>query len=192
MRRASSHGDPPPLAEKRRRSPRERKDLDYERQRRGFSEAQHSFRHGKWRKKRRAAHKPERQGAAQRLRALIGATAGGEDALADVTLPVRNRLAKWGATKLRDWVRGRLEGRADRFAWRLLKADYDTAAHREPFAAALRALTAGRRTAIAERIEVLLRIMDEGSMPKEPLRIWGARGAREARWLRSFFADEPA
>jgi hypothetical protein len=42
------------------RSPREKKQLDYDHQRRGFSEYAHAMRHGKWRKKRRSVQRAER------------------------------------------------------------------------------------------------------------------------------------
>jgi hypothetical protein len=126
-----------PLAEERRQSPPERKQLDYIRHRRGFSEHHHSLRHGKWRNKRRAAQKPERQGAAQILRGLVGIAGGVGSDDAGVTLPVRRRISKWGAARLRQWVHGQIKRRADSFAWNMLKNPYSAPVHRLAFAAAL-------------------------------------------------------
>lgn len=173
----------------RRDSPRERKELDYARHRRGFSEHHHSLRHGKWRKKRRAALKPERQGAAQLLRSVVGIARCLDDT--DLVLPVRRRLSKWGAARLGDWVRRQHERRAEGFGWNMLKVPYDAAIHRVPFAAALRSVTESSSSAIpvAERFELLLRMVDAAEPLHDPR--W-YRNRRQVEWLRAFFRDEPA
>jgi hypothetical protein len=92
-------------------NPAERKRKDRERHCRGFSEYRHALRHGKWRRKTRAAQKVERQGVAQRLLAFVGAY-DAELVEVDLVLPARRRVRKWGPCKLGDWIDGRLARRA--------------------------------------------------------------------------------
>ncbi|NOU32802.1 MAG: hypothetical protein HOO96_33265 [Polyangiaceae bacterium] len=96
-----------------RRCPALEKARDRARQRRGFGEYHHAMRHGKWRKKRRAAHKPERQGAAQKLLALYGARAPASPD-EDLCLPRRRRICRWGNASLGDWIECQLAQRAAR------------------------------------------------------------------------------
>jgi len=85
------------------KSPREKKKLDGQKQRRGFSEYAHSLRQGKWRKtKRRPAQKSERQ--AERL----AVSTPGKAALADpgfdpgdIQRPI---IAKWSPAPLAEWI----------------------------------------------------------------------------------------
>jgi hypothetical protein len=121
------------------KSPQEKKRLDYENQRRGFSESAHALRHGKWRKKRRSAQRPERQGVAAVLAAARGTHSDSIDVRrtqSRTALPIARRL---------DLLLDALESR---------KAIYD------------RGLDPHHRS--WQRLEA------------------------EVKWLRRFFADEPA
>lgn len=88
---------------KRRRSPKEKKQLDKRKQRRGFSEYAHAMRHGKWRRnKRRPAQQRERQ--AERL-ALSGL---GKDTVSDPGFDPgvirRPEIGRWVGPPLGEWI----------------------------------------------------------------------------------------
>lgn len=85
------------------RSPAAKKALDYQKQRRGFSEYSKALRGGKWRRnKRRPAQQAQRQ--AER-HAVAGHSI---DALADPGFDpgviARLQIRTWGATSLGEWV----------------------------------------------------------------------------------------
>lgn len=83
--------------------PPRRKQLDYQKQRRGFSEYHHSLRHGKWRRnKRRPAQQSERQ--AERIALATRASFELRDPGFDAGVIVRPRIGKWGAATLGEWV----------------------------------------------------------------------------------------
>jgi hypothetical protein len=91
-------------------SPWREKQLDRARQRRGFSEYRHALRHGKWARKRRAEQKAERGAVGRRLAAYRGRVEE-ERVHADLVLPTRRAVRKWGPSTLGDWIDSRLERR---------------------------------------------------------------------------------
>jgi hypothetical protein len=174
--------------DRRRRAPFEDKRLDFERQSRGFSEYHHAMRHGKWRRKRRAAQKAYRHEVLVRL-ALAARGAGAEPAgggraavrdRADAGAVARKVRRKWRPSKLGAWVDGQRQGRVDFVAHNYFKSPYRADVHRVAFAAFLESVVAGRgpgSRALACRFGPLL----------EP-----DVGGREGAWLRAFLRDEPA
>lgn len=98
---------------KRKRSPAARKQLDYKKQRRGFSEYKHALRRGKWRRnKRRPAQQSERQ--AGRAAVATPAVAELRDPGFDPGAITRPKITKWGAAQLGQWVRNQKRSRAER------------------------------------------------------------------------------
>jgi hypothetical protein len=96
----------------RKKSPQEKKNLDSEKQRRGFSEYAHSLRHGKWRKnKRRPAQQHERQ--AERL-AVMRPSEELADPGFDPGPIVRPQIVKFGATRLGVWIEKKKADRISR------------------------------------------------------------------------------
>jgi hypothetical protein len=93
--------------------PREKKLLDFARQRRGFSEYAHALRHGKWRKNtRRPAQKVVRQ--AERVALSAPAYEALKDIGFDLGSIARPRIAKWTASSLGDWITKQKAGREAR------------------------------------------------------------------------------
>jgi hypothetical protein len=98
---------------KRRKSPQEKKKLDAQKQRRGFSEYAHALRHGKWRKKkRRPAQKSERQ--AERVAVSSPSGDACTDPDFDPGLLRRPSIDKWGATPLAEWIQRKKAARLAR------------------------------------------------------------------------------
>jgi hypothetical protein len=98
---------------KRKRSPAAKKQLDYKKQRRGFSEYAHALRHGKWRRnKRRPAQQVERQTG--RIAIATRASAELRDPGFDPGAIARPTVRKWGAAALGDWVPRQQRVRAER------------------------------------------------------------------------------
>lgn len=98
---------------RRKRSPAADKRLDYQKQRRGFTEYAHALRHGKWRRtKRRPAQKTARQ--AERRAVANPAAAELRDPAFDPGSIARPKIRKWGAASLGDWVPRQRRARAER------------------------------------------------------------------------------
>ena len=98
---------------KRKRSPAAEKQLDYKKQRRGFSEYAHALRHGKWRRtKRRPAQRVERQ--AERIAVATRTSAELRDPGFDAGTVRRPRISKWIGPALGEWVTRQKLARAGR------------------------------------------------------------------------------
>ncbi len=91
-------------------SPWHDKQRDRARQRRGFSEYHHALRHGKWAKKRRAEQKSVRCAVGCALAAYRGPL-DEERVHADLVLPTRREVRKWGPCTLGEWIDARLARR---------------------------------------------------------------------------------
>jgi hypothetical protein len=168
-----------------RRSPEDKKRLDYEKQARGFSEYAHALRHGKWRRKRRAVQKMERQAVAAIL-ARGRSSRGGPEGDVDPGGVFRKIKRKWGTATLRSWVKGRLECRGYRVAHNLLKEPYDGARHRARFVAVLTETTRSQPASLIPFARWLRSTLDA------PVAQFGAPASRDADWLGRFLADEPS
>jgi len=180
--------------DRRRRTPHEEKKLDLEHQRRGFSEYAHALRHGKWRRKRRSTHSSYRSRVAALLdQALRDLGRGTDPDEIDVGGVIRERIEKWGATPLGEWVRDRLDRRVARYVRSFFTKPYDHGRHGEPFARVLAALVVerdGRTGRLGHRLERLLAVVDAlETGEREP---GDAALVHDAEWLRAFFQDEPA
>jgi predicted NBD/HSP70 family sugar kinase len=178
--------------DRRRRTPHEEKKLDLEHQRRGFSEYAHALRHGKWRRKRRSTHSSYRSRVAALLdQALAGVGRGTDPDEVDVGGVIRERIEKWGATPLSEWVRERLDRRVARYVRSFFTKHYEHGKHGEPFARVLAALVVerdGRTSRLGHRLERLLEVID--APDTDPVEHVDPKLVRDARWLRAFFDDE--
>jgi hypothetical protein len=180
--------------DRKRKSPREEKRLDLERQRRGFSEYAHALRHGKWKRKRRRTHSSYRSRVAALLdRAFAGLGHDVDPEDVDVDHVMRERIEKWSATPLGEWVRERLDRRVERVARSFFKQPYDREQHREPFGQVLTALVEehdGRESRLGRRLERLLVAVD--TLGAADRQTEDAALVRDAEWFRAFLQDEPA
>jgi hypothetical protein len=92
---------------KRRRTPKEKKQLDARKQRRGYAEYHHALRHGKWRKnKRRPAQQSERQAERAAVSDLTGDPA---DPGFDPGVIRRPTIGRWPNKSLGEWIEQRKE-----------------------------------------------------------------------------------
>ena len=105
---------------------------------------------------------------------------------------IRSGFEKLGATPLGRWAADRLDRRIERYARSFFDEPYRSDRHREPFCRVLEALVRerdGGASRLGQRLQLLLDAIDA------PMAAALERGdhhvARDVRWLRAFFEDEP-
>jgi len=177
----------------RRRDPREAKELDYARHRRGAAEYPHAWRRQLPRKK-AGAQRAFRRSTAEALRAARGRVQTGRAERAAENLDdVRRRAVEsWPSPTLAEHVARVLDNRVERVAWNYFKSPYDSERHRQPFARFLATVTSGRPghpRALAQRFARILATPPAAT--SGPLHSWPPDPAHNHRWLLAFFADEP-
>jgi hypothetical protein len=178
----------------RRRTPQEKKRLEYDRDRFVEAENPHLFRKG-WPKKKARTSRRDRRRAERLLEGIRNRPA---DAVVehadDVALTAEHvgsvrpgrSLWKAGILTVRERVAHRKLQRVNRTGFHFFSRDYESAEHRKPFAAFLASLVAGAgpgSDAMAEHLADLL----DGRVHNPYTDHWRLR--RRA-WLRAFFRDE--
>ncbi len=105
------------------------------------------------------------------------------DPLEDTTVDAirREQIQKLPATPLGKWLEDRRSRRVERTASNYFKRPYETAKHRDKFAAFLDAVVRGHSDNSRKLAEYFARVLDPTSRDT----------ARMREWLRAFFRDEP-
>ena len=106
---------------------------------------------------------------------------------------IRAGVEKLGATPLGQWVAERLDRQIERYARSFFEEHYRSERHRAAFCKVLEALVKERDGAVSrlgQRLRLLLVALD--APMAAALEHGDHQVARDVRWLRAFFEDEPA
>lgn len=178
---------------KERKTPQEKKALDYKKTHLNMAEYPHAFRRHWPRTEARTNRKYRRQ-IAQLLDQIEYTTLNDEsEELNAQALPIRRDEVrkKSGVISLHDRVSGTLEYRVSRTGWNYFKKPYDSSLHHEPFIGLLTALTSGKNDHARELALLFNEFLDPPEITDYPKpEAWKAESSIRS-WLKAFFVDEP-
>jgi hypothetical protein len=170
----------------RRRTPAEKKQLEYTKDHVNSAEYPHAFRKS-WPRKKAKASRAYRHKIVQLSSKLV--TRQEEDFLDEESPEIvrRREVKKWSVAPMGMIVQGRLEDRIRRTAWNFFREPYDSTRHRERFAKFLASQIDGT-TENSRRLALLFQAALSG--PQGYNSRSGSWGHRRD-WLQDFFRDEP-